>query len=318
MKPEQPQPTTNLKTPRVSKNKKKQLNSQRKEALTCYLLISPWFIGFLCFILGPMIASLYISFTEWDLLTESKWVGFENYKHMFSDALFWQSLKVTMTYSILSVPLGLVVSLLVALLLNQAVFGMRFFRTIFYLPAVVSGVSVMVLWMYIFNPQVGLLNSLLSYLGVEGPGWIFDPKWALPSLVLMSLWGVGGGIIIWLAGLSDIPKHLYEAAEVDGANAWYKFRHITVPMLTPTIFFNLIMGIIGALQTFGEAYVMTKGGPLNSTLFFNYYLFVNAFENFKMGYASALAWFLFIIILFFTLLVFKWSAVWVHYEGERR
>ncbi|MBS4177349.1 sugar ABC transporter permease [Bacillus sp. FJAT-49731] len=298
---------------------KKRLSARKKEGLTFYLLISPWILGFLFFILGPMIASLYISFTDWDLLTSAKWIGLENYLTAFTDdKLFWQALKVTMIYSIFSVPLGLVVSLGVALLLNQAVAGMRLFRTIYYLPAVVSGVSVMVLWMYIFNPQIGLLNTVLGYFGIQGPGWIFDPKWALPSMIIMSLWSVGGGIIIWLAGLNGIPDDLYEAADLDGANRWRKFLHITVPMLTPTIFFNLITGIIGALQTFGQAYVMTKGGPLNSTLFFNYYLFRKAFEEFDMGYASALAWLLFILIFIFTLLVFRSSAVWVYYEGERK
>lgn len=299
--------------------KKRFWTSSKKEALTFYLLISPWILGFLFFVVGPMLGSLYLSFTKWDLLSNIKWVGLQNYKFAFSqDPLFWQSLKVTAIYSLFSVPLGLIFSLAIAMLLNQAVYGMRLFRTIFYLPAVVSGVSVMVLWMYIFNPQIGLLNSFLKYFGIQGPGWIFDPKWALPSLILMSLWQVGGGIIIWLAGLNDIPKFLYEAAELDGANSWKKFRYVTVPMLTPTIFFNLIMGIIGTLQTFGQAYVMTQGGPLHSTLFFNYYLFVNAFEQFNMGYASALAWILFIIILVLTLLVVKSSTVWVYYEGERR
>jgi multiple sugar transport system permease protein len=301
------------------KKKKKRMTAARKEELTFYALISPWIIGFIFFIVGPMIASLYISFTDWDLLTSATWVGFENYVKAFAgDPLFWQALKVTMIYSIFSVPLGLIVSLAIAMLLNQAVKGMSIFRTIYYLPAVVSGVAVMVLWMYIFNPQIGLLNTILGYFGIQGPGWIFDPKWALFSIIIMSLWGAGGGIIIWLAGLNGIPNYLYEAADLDGASRLQKFRHITVPMLTPTIFFNLITGIIGALQTFGQAYVMTKGGPMNSTLFFNYYLFRKAFEEFDMGYASALAWILFIIIFIFTLLVFKSSALWVHYEGERK
>ncbi|SFJ25321.1 multiple sugar transport system permease protein [Paenibacillus sp. UNC496MF] len=294
-------------------------NALRKEALWFYALISPWLIGFLAFVFGPMIASFVISLTKWDLLTPAKFVGFKNYaKALHHDPLFWQSLKVTVVYSVFSVPLGLVFSLALALLLNQAAWGMRLFRTIFYMPAVVSGVSVMVLWMWIFNPQIGLLNTVLGYFGISGPGWIFDPKWAMPSLIIMSLWSVGGGMIIWLAGLKGISPMLYEAANLDGANAWQKFRNVTVPMLTPTIFFNLVMGIVGALQTFGQAYVMTKGGPMNSTLFFNYYLFQNAFENFNMGYASALAWFLFVIILALTLVVVKSSDAWVYYEGERK
>lgn len=299
--------------------KKIWLNATRKEALWFYLLISPWLIGFICFVLGPMIASFIISLTKWDLLTPAKFIGFKNYsKALNRDPLFWQSLKVTVIYSIFSVPLGLIFSLALALLLNQAAWGMRLFRTIFYMPAVVGGVSVMVLWMWIFNPQIGLLNTILGYIGINGPGWIFDPNWAMPSLIIMSLWGIGGGMIIWLAGLKGISPSLYEAANLDGANAWQKFRDVTVPMLTPTIFFNLIMGIVGALQTFGQAYVMTKGGPMNSTLFYNYYLFQHAFENFNMGYASALAWFLFLIILVLTLFVVKSSDAWVYYEGERK
>ncbi len=299
--------------------RKKAMRATSKEAIWFYVLISPWLIGFLAFVLGPMIASFIISLTKWDLLTPAKFIGFKNYsKALNHDPLFWTSLKVTVLYSLLSVPLGLVFSLALALLLNQAAWGMRLFRTIFYMPAVVSGVSVMVLWMWIFNPEIGLFNTILGYFGISGPGWIYDPNWAMPSMVIMSLWGVGGGMIIWLAGLKGISPSLYEAADLDGANAWQKLKNVTVPMLTPTIFFNLIMGIVGALQTFGQAYVMTKGGPMNSTLFYNYYLFQHAFENFNMGYASALAWFLFIIILVLTLIVVKSSDAWVYYEGERK
>jgi multiple sugar transport system permease protein len=308
--------TQRLHTPN---SKKRWWNATRKEALIFYILISPWLIGFLAFVLGPMIASFFFSLTRWDLLTSPEFIGFKNYVYAIKeDSLFWQALKVTALYSIFSVPLSLLFSLLLALLLNQAVWGMNFFRTIFYLPAVVSGVSVMVLWMWIFNPQIGLLNTVLDWFGIQGPAWIFDPKWAMPSMVLMSLWGIGGGVIIWLAGLKGISSSLYEAAELDGAGAWGKFWNVTLPMLTPTIFFNLVMGIVGAMQTFGQAYVMTRGGPLNSTLFYNFYLFQKAFENFEMGYASALAWFLFVIILALTMIVFRSSTLWVYYEGERK
>lgn len=295
-------------------------NATRREALIFYLLISPWLIGFLTFVLGPMIASFGFSLTRWDMLTSAKFVGFYNYaKALNNDPLFWQALKVTVLYSLFSVPLSLIVSLGVALLLNQAVRGLSVFRTIYYLPSVVSGVSVMVLWMWIFNPQIGLINTVLGYFGIQGPGWIFDPDWALPALIIMSLWGaIGGKMIIWLAGLNGIPSVLYEAAELDGAGPFGKFWNITVPMLTPTIFFNLIMSIVGTLQTFGEAYVMTKGGPMNATLFYNYYLFVKAFEHFEMGYASALAWFLFILIMLVSLAVIRSSDAWVYYEGEKR
>lgn len=300
--------------------RRKLTKSERQEEKLFYILTGPWLIGLALFFVIPMIASLWISLNQWDMLTAAKFIGLNNYKTAFAvDPLFWQSLKVTGLYSILSVPLGLIFSLLLSLLLNQAVRGMRLFRTIFYLPAVVSGVSVMVLWMWIFNPQIGLLNTILGYFGIQGPGWIFDPKWALPSMVIMSLWStIGGSVIIWLAGLKGIPPMLYEAAELDGADVWQKFRHVTIPMLTPTIFFNLVMGIIGTMQTFGEAYVMTKGGPMNSTLFFNFYLFDHAFQNFRMGYASALAWILFLLIFALTLLVVKSSDAWVYYEGERK
>lgn len=303
----------------AGKRKRRMTKAERKEERTFYLLTGPWLIGLLVFFAVPMIASLWISLNQWDMLTPAKFVGLKNYNTAFNhDPLFWQSLKVTALYAVFSVPLGLITSLLLSLLLNQAVRGMRLFRTIFYLPAVVSGVSVMVLWMWIFNPQIGLLNTVLGYFGIAGPGWIFDPHWALPSMVLMSLWSsVGGSVIIWLAGLKGIPPSLYEAAELDGAGGWQKFRNVTIPMLTPTIFFNLVMGIIGAMQTFGEAYVMTKGGPMNSTLFFNFYLFDHAFQNFRMGYASALAWVLFLLILALTAMVVKSSAAWVYYEGER-
>lgn len=286
--------------------------------MTFYILIMPWIIGFLVFVLGPMIASLLLGFTHWDILTPPRWVGLQNYVDMVHDPLFWQSLKVTMVYSIMAVPLGLLVSLGMALLLNQKVRGMRWFRTIFYLPSVVSGVAVLILWLYIFNPDVGLLNAALGAVGIKGPAWVFDPTWALPSMVIMSLWGAGGGMLIWLAGLKSIPDYLYEASRIDGAGGWQRFRYVTIPMLSPTIFFNLITGLVGALQSFSQAYVMTNGGPLNATLFFNLYLFNNAFVDFNMGYASALAWVLFLIILVLSLLVIRSSSAWVYYEGERR
>lgn len=290
----------------------------RKEALTFYLMISPWLIGLLVFIIGPMMASLFFSFTRWDMLRSPKWIGLENYVDAFrNDPLFVKALQVTFTYSLFAVPLQLIASLLLALLLNQAVFGMRVFRTIFYMPAVVSGVSVMMLWVWIFNPEMGLLNTLLGYFNIEGPRWIYDVKWALPSLVLMSLWGVGSSMVIWLAGLQGVPTHLYEAAKIDGATTWGRFRNITIPMLTPTIFFNLVMGVISALQSFGEAYIMTGGGPLNSTLLYNFYVWRKAFTDYEMGYASALAWVLFVIILCLTLLIVRSSRNWVHYEGGR-
>lgn len=299
--------------PKINKSR-----ARRRETTTFYLLISPWILGFLAFVLGPMLRSVYLSFTNDDLLSPPRWVGWLNYSIMFHDPLFWQSLKVTFIYSIISVPLNLVVSLCIALLLNTAAKGLRWFRTIFYLPSILPGVAVMILWVYIFNPNLGLFNSILADFGIQGPEWIFSPHWALPSMIIMGLWTAGGNMLIWLAGLKGVPQYLYEAASLDGASTWSQFRHVTVPMITPTIFFNLIMGLIGALQTFNQGYVMTNGGPLNSTLFYNLYLFNNAFQNFRMGYASALAWILFIIIMVFALIVIRSSAAWVYYEGERR
>lgn len=292
---------------------------KRKEARIFYLLISPWLIHLIVLDAGPMLASLYFSFTEWNMLTSPEWIGLHNYAFALTeDPLFWKSLFITFGFAFVSVPLNLVVGLALALLLNISLPGSKLFRTIYYLPSQINGVAVMVMWIFVFNPDLGLLNTFLGLFGIQGPGWIFDPTWALPSLVFMSLWSVGGGTIIWLAGLKGIPESFYESSTLDGANAWKRFIYITLPLLTPTIFFNLVTGIIGALQKFGEAYVMTKGGPLNSTRFFNYHLYDYAFGKFEMGLASALAWLLFVIILALTLLIFSSSGKWVYYGGEKK
>jgi multiple sugar transport system permease protein len=291
----------------------------RREALTFYLLISPWLVGLLLFVLGPMVASLVFSFTKWDLLSPAQFVGLDNYEKLFSrDPLFWQSLKVTVLYTIAYVPLELAGGLVLALLMNQPLRGIGLFRTIYYLPSVLPGVAFVVLWMWILHPDVGLINTLLSYVGIEGPRWLVDPDWALPALLMMSLWGLGRSMVIYLASLQGIPQQLYEAASIDGAGRWQSFWRITLPMLTPTIFFNLVLSIISTFQTFTSAFVATNGGPLDSTLFYVLYIFRQAFEYFNMGYASALAWVLFVIILVLTLLVVRTSDRWVYYEGERR
>lgn len=265
-----------------------------------------------------MLASLAISFCKYDLFSPPKFIGLGNYTELARDPLFWQSLKVTMIYSLVSVPIGLSLGLAVALLMNQKIRGIAVFRTIYYLPAVVSGVAVALLWIWIFDPSYGLGNVVLRAFGIPPVGWLSDPKTSLLSLILMSFWGVGGGMVIYLAGLQSVPQHLYEAASLDGANVLAKFRHVTIPMLTPVIFYNLIMGIIGSFQVFTQAFVMTNGGPVNSTLFYVLYLFRQAFNYYHMGYASAMAWVLFVVILVLTMLVFKSSAAWVYYEGERR
>lgn len=298
--------------------KRKWWNRSRREALDCYIFMSPVIIGLLVFMIGPMIASFYFSFTKYDILGAPKWIGLANYNGLFHDHLFWQSLKVSCIYAVTSVPLNLIFGLFLAILLNRKIKGIFVFRTIYYLPAVISGVAVSLLWMRIFNPNFGLLNWFIGLFGIQGPQWLYSEHWALPAIILMSLWGVGGGMLINLAGLQSIPNDLYEASEIDGANKVKQFFHITIPMLSPIIFFNLVMGLISALQIFTEGYVMTGGGPNNSTLFSVLYLYRNAFKYLDMGYASALAWVLFIIIMILTLLVFKSSPMWVYYEGERK
>jgi len=302
----------------------------RREALVGFLLVMPWILGFLIFMLGPMVASIYYAFTDWDLLTTPKWVGLANFRKMVRDPLVGQSLKVSSIYAFTSVPLRVIGGLFIAVLLNQNIRLKSFIRTVFYLPSVVSGVAVAMLWLWIFNTDFGLMNTFLRLFGIRGPAWLSDTHYALPALIIMSLWGVGGSMIIYLAGLQGVPTDLYEAAQVDGAGAFARFFRITLPMISPVIFFNLVMGIISALQTFNQAYVMTQGGPQNATLFmmlllyFNAFeylmllLYFNAFEYFKMGYASALAWLIFFYLIALTLLVFRSSSSWVYYSGAVR
>jgi multiple sugar transport system permease protein len=288
-----------------------------REALDGYLFMAPAVLGFLLFTLLPMLASLWLGFTEYDLLSAPQWIGLGNYITMFADPFFWQSLRVTAVYALFSLPLGLAAALGVALLMNQRVPAIALWRTIYVVPSVISGVAVAVLWRWLFNPEFGLLNLLLGFVGVKGPNWLGSADWALPSLIIMGLWGIGGSMLIYLAGLQGIPTDLYEAVAIDGGAAWTKFRHVTLPLLSPVILFNLVVGLIGAFQYFTEAYVLTKGGPENATLFYTLYLYRNAFNYFQMGYAAALAWMLFLLVLALTLAVFKSTPMWVYYEGER-
>lgn len=283
-----------------------------------WLFASPWILGFVLWTLGPMIASLVIAFTEWDLISPPRWVGLANVQAMWQDELVWQALRVTTVYAVISVPLHVLIGLGLAMLLNTSIMGVRFYRTAFYLPSVLSGVAVALLWRWLFSTEFGLFNALLSNIGIHGPSWLGDERWAMPSLIVMSLWGVGAAAIIYLAGLQGIPTDLYEAAEVDGARGWARLWYITLPLMTPVLFFQLITGIIGALQVFTQAYIMTNGGPNNATLFFLLYLYQNAFQYFRMGYASLLAWVLFLYILVLTLLVYRSSGSWVYYESEER
>jgi multiple sugar transport system permease protein len=287
-----------------------------REAIEGYLFISPWLIGFLVLTAGPMLAAFVLSFTNYDVVSTLNFVGLQNFGDILTtDQMFPIALRVTTIYVLVSVPVGIALSFAIALLLNQPIAGQRFLRTVYYLPSLVSGVAVSILWIWIFQPDFGVLNTFLKFLGIQGPKWLFSEQWALPALILMSFWSVGGPLFIYLAALQAIPTNLYRAASVDGANWWMRFRYITVPMMTPILFFNLVMGIIGSFQTFTAAYVMTQGGPNHATLFYILYLYQNAFQYLKMGYAAALALILFAIIMFFTLLVFRSSAAWVYYES---
>jgi len=285
----------------------------RRQNLEALLFLSPWIIGFLVFTAGPLIASVVLSFMSWDVITPAKWVGLANYKHLFHDPLMYTSLGNTLYYAVFSIPLHLIVALALALLLNQKVRAMGFFRTIFYLPSLTAGVATFLLWGNMFEPQAGLLNRFLRLFISNPPGWLIDPAWSKIALVIMSTWAVGATMLIFLAGLQGIPTHLYEAASIDGAKPWAQFLNVTVPMLSPTILFNTVILTIGSLQVFTQAFVLTRGGPSNSTLFYVYYLFNRAFVYFNMGYASAMAWLLFAIVLVLTLIQMKMSKRWVHY-----
>lgn len=287
-----------------------------KKNLVGYAFISPWLIGFLVFTAIPFVVSVYLSFTRYEIITAPVWVGTANYKEMFTqDPLFWKSLGITLKYAAIAVPVGIVSGVILALLLNMDIAGIAVYRTIFYLPSIVPIVATSVVFTWILNPQIGLVNGILERFGITGPNWLQDPKWALWSLIMMGLWAVGGSMIIYLAGLKDIPNHLYEAAMIDGANAWQRTRHVTLPMMTPVIFFNLVMGIINAFQYFTQAYVISggTGGPVDSTHFYALYLFNRAWRYLDMGYASAMAWVLFVVIMVFTGFVFKSQKRWVHY-----
>ena len=289
----------------------------RREYYAGYMFMLPWLVGFLVLGGGPLVFSAFMSFCEYDVLSPPRFVGLRNYHEMFfEDPLFYKSLWNTI-YMAISIPLGMVVSLGIAMLLHRETKGMAFYRTLFYLPAIMPAVAASILWMWIFNPTEGILNALLARVGIEGPAWLQNQNWSKPALIIMMVWGAGGGMIVWLAGLKGIPQHLYEAAELDGAGPFRKFFNITLPMLSPYILFNMIMGLIATFQVFTQAYIMTQGGPVDSTLFYAYALFNNAFRFMRMGYASAMAWVLFFIILALTLLQLYFSKRWVYYESER-
>jgi multiple sugar transport system permease protein len=300
----------------------KKLSIAQEEELAAYIFLLPWLLGFLLFTLGPIIASLYLSFMRWNIVRPAEFVGLYNYNRIFTaDKNFRQALRVTFTYAAITMPLGIVTGLAMALLLNMKIKGMYLYRTFFYLPAVLPGVSTTLLWVWIFNKDFGLLNYLLGLVGIEGPNWFGHPSYVLPGLTIMSLWGVGGGAVIYLAGLQNIGPVLYEAAEIDGASPWQRFWRITLPLLTPTLFFQLVMGVIFSLQQFLTAFVAFSttagrvGGPMNAALFYMVYLYSKAFSDYRMGYGSALAWILAIMIFVLTVLVFRTQERWVYYES---
>jgi ABC-type sugar transport system permease subunit len=281
-----------------------------------YAFISPWLIGFFIFTLFPFIISIYLSFTRYDVVSSPVWVGLSNYNNLiYEDPVFWRSLWITIKYALISVPLGIVIGVGLSLLLNLNIRGMNVYRTLYFIPSIVPLVATSVIFMWVFNSKIGLLNRSLLIFGVKGPNWLNDTRFAFWSLVFMSFWAVGTSMIIFLAGLKDVPGELYEAAMIDGANAYQRTLNITIPMLTPVIFFNLVMGVIYSFQYFTQAFIMTAGGPDDSTMFYALYLFNRAFRYMDMGYASAMAWILFIIIIIITGSIFKSHTKWVHYGG---
>lgn len=288
----------------------------RSEAVEAFLFLLPWFGGILIFTAGPLVASLYLSFTNFNLLQLPEWVGLENYLEMFTaDPRYIHSLKVTFTYVLIGVPLNLAFALLIAVMMTQKVRALGLFRSVYYLPSLLGGsVAVAVMWRQLFGRE-GAVNDLVALIGIEPANWISNPRYALYTLILLHVWQFGSAMVIFLAGLQQIPRELYEAAEVDGASALQKFRNVTLPLLTPVIFFNLVLGIINSFQAFTSAYIVSggSGGPADSTLFYTLYLYQEGFMNFRMGYASAMGWILLIIIGAFTALNFFVSSRWVFY-----
>ena len=294
-----------------------------RENLEGYLFISPWILGMVLFALGPILASFGLAFTRWNLFTEPEYVGWANFQKLAHDPLFYKSVFNTIYYTIFAVPLGLVLALGLAMLVNHRLRGVNFFRTAFFLPNVVAGIAMLLLWKWLFDPNFGLINLFLDWtglmavfewIGLGRPQWISSRAGAMPGMIFMSIWGLGGSMMIFLAGLQNIPRELIEAAELDGAGPWKRFRYVTLPLLTPTIFFLMMVGVIASLQIFNQAYVMTQGGPAHATLFYVLYLFQTAFERFQMGYACAMALVLFIITLIVSLIQLAMGKKWVHYQ----
>jgi multiple sugar transport system permease protein len=293
----------------------------RRKAIEGYLYISPFLLGFLIFTAYPLVASFYLSFTSYNIISDPTWIGLDNYrKAFFEDTQFWASLNRTGRYALLVVPFGIVCSLLAAILLNQGFKGTSIFRMIFFMPSITPVIASVLIWLWLLQPSIGVVNYLLSLIGVPGPPWVQSTTWAVPSLVILSLWNTAGGsrMIVFLAGLQGVPQELYEASHIDGANRWQRFWNVTVPMISPTIFFNLVISVIGALSVFSVAYIGTQGGPNYATYFYVYHLYISAFQFNLMGFASAMAWIFLVIVLALTWLQFWGQKRWVYYAGDER
>lgn len=291
---------------------------RRQEHRHAFVFLAPWIIGFLAFIAYPLIASIYYSLTDWDLLSPPKWYGLKNFAKMFTkDLLFWKSLRVTFVYALMRIPAGLIVGVGMALVMNSTLLKFKsFFRVMYYAPAVLPSVAISLMWSWLYAPKDGIFNNILGLFGIKGLLWLQSPTLVLPSFLIMAIWALmGKNMLIYLAGLTSIPEQLVESAAIDGAGGWRTFWRITLPLLTPVIFYELVMTMIESFKLFTQAYVMTQGGPRNESLFYVYYLYQNAFRYYQMGYASALAWMLFVIVLALTLIVFKFSDRWVYYEA---
>ncbi len=296
---------------------------RKREALYGLLFISPWLIGFLIFFAGPAVVSFVMSFTKWNIVGDPVWIGLKNYVEIFTgDRNFWNSVKVTMGYAVLYIPLMTVLSIITAMALNARVKGIGIFRTLFYLPSIAPAIAASLVFMWILQPTYGLVNIILGFLGIDGPNWFKDPQFAIWGIILIAMWRLGASAVIYLAGLQNIPTQIYDAADVDGASAWQKFCRVTLPMLSPIIFFQIVVELIGVFQTFTPAYVVSQAngyaGPIKELYFYMLYVYVKGWQNLQMGYASALSWLLTIFILVITILVFRSSPYWVHYEVEKK
>ncbi|MDC3416004.1 carbohydrate ABC transporter permease [Aquibacillus salsiterrae] len=288
----------------------------RKNYIIAYIFLLPWLIGFFSLVLGPMVSSLYLSFTKFDLLNPPEWIGLANYQDMFSDDKYWASVKVTLQFVFIAVPTQLIAALLVAVLLNKGIKGVGIYRTVYYLPSLLGGsVAIALLWKNLFGID-GIINQVLGFFGIAGQGWVSHPDYALGTIIILATWQFGASMVIFLAGLKQIPSELYEAAAVDGSSKVNTFFKITLPLLSPVIFFNLVIELIKSIQVFTSAYIISEGtgGPINSTLFYTLYLYQRGFSYFEMGFASAMAWVLVFVLGVMTIMIFLSSKFWVHYE----